>query len=657
MRKTWKPLCIPDISRVTPKGGTMVQKYDLPQTEAQLNRLLDNLYETSKTKIKNNEKPKFKGLIEIISSDVVIVTAIHNIKSNAGSKTPGSDGMIINDILQKNYNKVIDLVKENLKEYKPMEVRRVWIDKPGKKEKRPLGIPTIVDRIVQESVKIVIEPILEAQFFEHSYGFRPMRDAHMALKRVTSLIHLTNNKWVVEGDISKFFDNVNHRILINKLWALGIHDKRVLMIIKAMLKAGIMEETKVNELGTPQGGIISPLLANVYLDTLDKWIAREWENKNTRTQYARKEKKFDRLRKASNLKTAYFIRYADDWVLITDTEENAIKWKNRIAKYLETNLKLELSDEKTLVTNCTKKPIKFLGFKIRADMEWKPPKGQKNNPKAKKTRLTLITRVSPQEDKFETKVKAVRREIHKLKKMPNKEAVIHQINKINSQIRGIINYFNPATSITIIAKKYSSQLQILAYRCLRRHGVEIVRTNQLRNLLKVHSDYDQKVPALNIGDKDNPSYIGVTNLSFTKWTEPQCKNQEETPYTAEGRERYKKRLNKREPLARADDFFKLEMSYMISKKMTGTKYNFEYYMNKGYVINRDKFKCKICGCKVYPNNTHIHHINRQLPLENINRVSNLATVCVDCHKKIHNSEDYSKEKFWKKLLKYRQQAK
>ena len=632
----------------------MVQKYDLPQTEAQLNELLDSLYATSKEKLNNNKKPSFKGLMELISSDVVIVTAIHNIKSNGGSNTEGTDGMVMNDILQKNYNEIIKMVKENLKDYKPTEVRRVWIDKPGKKEKRPLGIPTIADRIVQECVKIIIEPILEAQFFEHSYGFRPMRDTHMALKRITTVIHHTKHKWVVEGDISKFFDNVNHKILLNKLWALGIHDKRVLMVIKAMLKAGIMEETSVNELGTPQGGIISPLLANVYLNSLDKWIAREWENKKTKYPYARKEKMFERLRKASKLKPAYFIRYADDWVLITDTKENAIKWKNRIAKYLETNLKLKLSDEKTLITDCTKNSVKFVGFRIKADVSLKAPKGQKNNPNAEKTRVTLITRVYPQEDKFRMKVEAVSREIHKLKKMPKKKDVIHQINLINSQIRGIVNYFSAATSITTETKKYSSYLLILAYRCLRRHGVEIIRTDKLSNLLSVHAEYNQNVPALNVGDKKNPTYVGVTNLSFTKWKEPQNKNQEETPYTQIGRDKYNKRLNKRSKLARADEFFNLEMSYRVSKGETSPKYNFEYYMNRGYVINRDKFKCRVCGCNITKENVNIHHERNRLPIEKVNKVSNLATVCVDCHKKIHNRLDYSKEKYWKKLLRFRE---
>ncbi len=649
-------MCIPDITNVTPKGGTVAQKYNLPQTEKELQGLLDKLYQTSKEKLNNNEKPSFKGLLEIISSDVVIITAIHNIKSNSGSKTPGSDAMVMADILQKNYDKIIDMVKDNFKNYKPKEVRRVWIDKPGKKEKRPLGIPTIIDRIVQECVRIVIEPIVEAQFFEHSYGFRPMRDTHMAIKRIKTVIHRTGHRWVVEGDISKFFDNVNHRILINKLWGLGIHDKRVLMIIKAMLKAGIMEETKVNEIGTPQGGIISPLLANVYLNTLDKWITREWENKNTKYKYSHKEKMFQTLRNKTNMKPAYFIRYADDWVLITDTQENAIKWKNRIAKYLETNLKLKLSDEKTLITNCTKKGIKFVGFKIKATPRLMKPRGQKNNPHAKKTRVTLITRVHPQEEKFRDKVKEVAKQIHKLKKIPNKNKAVHQINLINSQIRGIINYFSPATSITTETKKYSSYLQILAYRCLRRHGVKIVKTEEVRNLLNVHEVYKQKIPAIDVSLKETePTWIGVTNLSFTKWLDHPAKNQKETPYTEEGREIYRKRTNKKKPLARADDYFNLEMSYIISNKMTSNaRYNFEYYMNRGYVINRDKYKCRVCKQIVHPYNAHIHHIYRKLHIEETNKVKNLATVCIECHKKIHNNIGYENEIYWKKLLEFRQ---
>lgn len=196
----------------------MVHQSDYLKTEGDLRKLLDDMYQQTRETIQKNDLPRFKNLLEIISSEVTILTAIHNIKANKGSQTPGSDGETMREsILEKEYPEVIRRVKECLKHYKPTPVRRVWIPKPGKQEKRPLGIPSIIDRVVQECVRIVIEPILEAQFFAHSYGFRPMRDAHMALERVASVVHDTGYHWVIEGDISKFFDNVNHTRLIKKL--------------------------------------------------------------------------------------------------------------------------------------------------------------------------------------------------------------------------------------------------------------------------------------------------------------------------------------------------------------------------------------------------------------------------------------------------------
>ena len=140
--------------------------------------------------MEKKELPRFKGLLEIISSETVILSAIHNIKANQGSQTPGSDGETMREnILEKDYPEVISRVQAALKDYHPDPVRRVYIPKPGKTEKRPLGIPAVIDRIIQECVRIVIEPILEAQFFAHSYGFRPMRDAHMALERTSYIVH------------------------------------------------------------------------------------------------------------------------------------------------------------------------------------------------------------------------------------------------------------------------------------------------------------------------------------------------------------------------------------------------------------------------------------------------------------------------------------
>ncbi|ATW25810.1 reverse transcriptase domain-containing protein [Candidatus Formimonas warabiya] len=235
----------------------MEQQSDYPilKNEWDLHNYLDELYAKARMAKERGEKPKFKGLLEIISSPITIQTAVHNIKSNRGAETPGSDDTTIRDFLEKPFGEVIHAVQEGLKNYQPIPIRRVHIPKPGKQETRPLGIPSIFDRVIQECIRLVIEPILEAQFFNHSYGFRPYRDAHMALERITNIVHQTGYHWVIEGDISKFFDTISHTKLIKQLWHLGIRDRRILMLIKQMLKTGIMNEVKVNPEGTQQGGL------------------------------------------------------------------------------------------------------------------------------------------------------------------------------------------------------------------------------------------------------------------------------------------------------------------------------------------------------------------------------------------------------------------
>src|SRR2546429_4070102 len=213
-----------------------------------------------------------------------------------------------------------------------LKSRRVWIEKPGKKEKRPLGIASILDRIVQEVVRMVIEPILEAQFFDHSYGFRPMRDATHAMARVHFILWQAKCIYAVEGDIRAFFDHVNHNILLKKLWKMGIRDKRILMLIKKMLKAGIFQEIEENELGTPQGVIISPLLANVYLYDFDKYVAEQWEEHPKQAGYVQKRYAFTSMAK-QGYPAYYLIRYADDWVILTSSPESAIKIKERAKQF------------------------------------------------------------------------------------------------------------------------------------------------------------------------------------------------------------------------------------------------------------------------------------------------------------------------------------
>ncbi|KDE48374.1 hypothetical protein DI43_05265 [Geobacillus sp. CAMR12739] len=178
---------------------------------------------------------------------------------------------------------------------------------------------------------------LKHKFFQHSYGFRPYRDAKQAIERCVFICNRIGYNWVIEGDIKGFFDNVNHTILIKQLWHMGIRDRRMLMIIKAMLKAGVIRETKINEMGTPQGGIISPLLANVYLHKLDQWITREWEEKKMRNGTTIRTAKYKYPpRSLNNNQTRVLRKIRRRLGTVTPIAGgNAEKWKYRIKKYLK----------------------------------------------------------------------------------------------------------------------------------------------------------------------------------------------------------------------------------------------------------------------------------------------------------------------------------
>jgi len=607
------------------------------KSESDLKSILDHLYATTKQAIENGEQPKFKNLLELTKSEATIITAIHNIKSNHGSKTAGTDGVIIPDILQEQYPEVIQMVLNALDDYDPRLLKRVWIPKPGKAEQRPLGIPAIIDRVIQEILRIIIEPIMEAQFFKHSYGFRPMRDTHMALERTTDICHNTGYHWIIEGDIKGCFDNINHTKLIKQLWHMGVHDRRILMIIKKMLKAGVLNELTTTETGTPQGGIISPLLANVYLHKLDKWIVREWEEKKTRHSYSHNHHRINALKK-TNLKPAYLVRYADDWILITNTKSNAEKWKRRIEKYLNTNLKLKLNPTKTLITDTRKSPIHFLGFRYKQ--------------KPGKSRTGWIPCTRPDDERLKAKITELRKQIRQLRKYSEKD-LIHQINIVNSKITGIGNYYKPATMVNTELNKYANSLKYTAYKALRGQGAKWTPANEVNNLINRHTKYTTQIPAI----KADEITVGVTSLGFVTWEKAYLKNPIETPYTPEGRKAYIKRTNKPRALARDDLTMSLTLSELIAKGMTQPVYNFEFLMNRAYAFNRDKGRCKVCGETIAGYELETHHIDPNLPIDQVNKVPNLASTHQSCHKLIHSNIDVSRmvsKKIWNKVLKFRE---
>lgn len=230
-----------------------------------LQEILDKLYAESKI------GRIFKNLMAIIRSEENIKLAYRNIKKNTGSNTKGTDKLTIKEIAKIPEQKYIEVVRNKISWYKPKAVRRVEIPKPNGKT-RPLGIPTIWDRLVQQCILQVLEPICEAKFSKHSHGFRPNRSAEHAIAEANFRINHSKTYFVVDVDIKGFFDNVNHTKLVQQMWNLGIRDKTLICIIKEMLKAPVVlpnGSLKYPSKGTPQGGILSPLLSNIVLNELD----------------------------------------------------------------------------------------------------------------------------------------------------------------------------------------------------------------------------------------------------------------------------------------------------------------------------------------------------------------------------------------------------
>ncbi|MHA2693437.1 group II intron reverse transcriptase/maturase [Streptococcus agalactiae] len=618
--------------------------------ETDLKKLLDLLYEKSKT------GNVFTGLLEAITDEVVIVTAIHNIKSNKGSKTTGVDKIKMDKYLQMPKDEVIYLVKKSICDYKPKPAKRVYIDK-GNGKKRPLGIPTILDRIIQECIRIIIEPICEARFYPHSYGFRPYRSQKHAIRGIVNVINANYKSkdqpvWALEGDIKGCFDNINHRILLKKLWDIGVHDKRVIQIIKAMLSVGYVEYDmlKNDDKGTPQGGILSPLLANVYLNDFDWYVGRKYYEPHRKCKYKCND---SRRLKWLGITPKYNFRYADDWVILTSSKKEAERLKRELSKYFKYKLKLELSEEKTKITDMRTDGIHFLGFVIKAE---KP----RRTPADKEIKEHFVGKPYPDMKRLSKKIQNLCKEIRDIRNYSAVNSRIAQIQYINSVIMGIAEYIKIGISShafhVIDRRVNNSALSTWKRMYPDKYNEWQIPLKDLSNLPHRHEGYISKTFAIPYEDM----WIGIT-MAFITHVRYEVKpfNQKMTPYTPEGRKIYVNYRNKNKPLPKdrpsintSDD---LRMAVYAENKM-----NFEYFMNREYAFNRDKGKCRCCKTPLYENPTaNCHHVDNKLPIDKINKVNNLAWVCRSCHLMIHGSEipESLDTKVVKKIEKFREKLK
>ncbi len=632
------------------RGESLVHLNVRFSTETGLKEFQDLLYE------KSGQGVFFTGLLEAMVNEAAIVTAVHNIKSNKGSKTAGVDGVSMDRYLQMPRDELITLIQSTVANYKPKPARRVYIPKSNGK-RRPLGIPTMLDRIVQECVRIILEPICEARFYPHSYGFRPYRAQKHAIRDIVNVINASCKSpdqpvWAVEGDIKGCFDNINHRVLLHKLWRIGIHDKRVLKLISQMLKAGYIESDLfyTTKAGTPQGGILSPLLSNVYLNDFDWYVGRTYMEPHRQCKHKCND---TRRLKWAGVTPKYNFRFADDWVILTSTQHEALRLKRELTKYFRYKMKLELSQEKTHVTDLREEGIHFLGFVVKAERKRKTP-----DPKTWTS--FLVGKPFPDMERLGGKIRKLAKEVRKIGMCEKSNTQAAQIQYVNSVIMGIAQYIQ--TSIcsgafhAIDRRVNNTALAVWKKMFPKQYNQMQVPLKTLCNLPHRHEGYDSTTFAVEIEGK----WFGITYafISHSSY-ESRPFDQKMTPYTADGRKRYVNYRSKHKPLPCDRPSINTPEDIALSVYAKG-KYNFEYFMNREYAYNRDKGKYKCCG-RTFSEDVpkRCHHVNNKLPIERINKVPNLAWLCESCHRMVHNSPIPSgmDTKTVRKIEKYRQKLK
>ena len=369
-------------------------------------------------KAEHQPQHQFDHLYRLICRADWIQTALNAVLCNQGAKTAGIDGMTKKalrcDTAQAEFVRELE-TELRQKQFRPLPVRRVYIPKSNGK-KRPLGIPTIKDRVVQMLIKMVLEPIYESDFLNCSNGFRPGRRTQDCIARLDSYINRRNKYyWVIEGDIKAAFDSIHHQILL-KLLAKRIADNHFLKLIERFLKAGIMEGHlfKRTDIGTPQGGICSPILANIYLHQLDIY----WWNK-----YGNLHRKEKERRRTQHMGNCALIRYADDWLLLTNGgKTEATRLRDEFRDFLWNELKLELSPEKTRITHVNQ-GFDFLGFHIQRYVN------AHDRPKM------LVTPAQENIKKLKLKIKEMTRR-KRFQDLP-----LLKISALNAVLRGWINYY------------------------------------------------------------------------------------------------------------------------------------------------------------------------------------------------------------------------
>ncbi|HHY72849.1 MAG TPA: group II intron reverse transcriptase/maturase [Bacillus bacterium] len=580
----------------------------------------------------------FEKLYRNLYNTEFYLEAYAKLYPNKGSNTKGIDDDTIDGMSLQRIERLIEKIKDQT--YQPKPARRTYISKKNGKT-RPLGIPTFEDKLVQELVRRILESIYEPQFSNHSHGFRPNRSCHTALKEIRNTF--TGTRWFIEGDIKGFFDNIDHHVLIGLLRK-RIRDEKLINLIWKFFRAGYVEEWAFHKTysGTPQGGIISPLLSNIYLNELDRYVEHYGESFNkgekrrhnlvyhnlaSRINHCKsknkhdwerltKEEKAERLRELKalykelqsheskdlfdpNYRRMKYVRYADDFIIgVIGSKKEAEQIKKDLTDYLADKLKLELSAEKTLITH-SKKNARFLGYDIRVARDWhrmKMPNG------TKKRKFNYQTKLFVPHEKYIKKLidlGALKigsnngwKPIHRPYLVHNDDLEI--LRTYNAEIEGLYNYYRLASNV---------------------HVLQSFRQTMKYSMIKTYANkYRSTVSQIITKFKINGS-IGVRYKT---------KDGQKIAYFTEQR---------------------MEKNSEIKHHSVDTIENTLVNSGRTSLIDRLLAEtCEWCGAKGVP--LEMHHVKKLKDLEGkkmweqimIARRRKTIAMCIPCHHKLHNGK-------------------
>ena len=523
---------------------------------------------------------EFDDIFNIVCRGEFLFEAWLSVEANLGSETAGVDGLTAEDYRKQGLKENLFSLSDRLESgtYEPDPVRRVYIPK-GPDEVRPLGIPTIEDRIVQESLRMVLEPIYETDFSDDSFGFRPNRSCHDAIKFAYMELNPAAGRykrWILDLDIKGYFDNVDHTEL---MWILQdrITDPEVLDLIYDTLKAGVKEngQVQVTGKGTPQGGIVSPLLANVYLNELDWWIKQWTEGPK------------------GGPENWTYVRYADDFMILTSGDkEDAEAMKGRVEEFLDEELNLRLSQEKSSIRHA-EDGLSFLGYDMVAD----------STSGACKTYV-------PQEAK-----EYIRGRIKEATEGGIDVSVRRKIRSMNSVVRGWANYYKYCFNA---GKVFNDVGNLLWHRMT--HWLAEKHKCSRKQLIqrKLESKSPIRINEITLFDPNG--------MSTTRTENPRRHGH---PYLCEDGDgkpepQWKKRYREGHPGPNP---------YLANEEERSGSED-----QSQWARVRDENTCQSTGCDASGReSTVVHHIRHRQSKDD-DRIGNLVTLCRRCHRKVHQSD-------------------